>query len=78
MHLRIHYFFSFTPSERSSGLGYFCGDDLFLIGGRTQNNLPNELVEHFKVDRSTFLELLIFFSKISNKPIYIYIYCTES
>ncbi|VVC44639.1 BTB/POZ domain,SKP1/BTB/POZ domain,Kelch-type beta propeller,BTB/Kelch-associated [Cinara cedri] len=42
---------NFVPSKRRNGIGYFCGDDLFLIGGRTKHRLRNKVMEHFRLDK---------------------------
>ncbi|XP_026817278.1 uncharacterized protein LOC113556504 [Rhopalosiphum maidis] len=40
----------FHPSSRRHGVGYFCGDNLYLIGGLTKHRLPNQVIEHYGYD----------------------------
>ncbi|XP_050438532.1 uncharacterized protein LOC126844402 [Adelges cooleyi] len=38
---------NFTTTKRRHGVGYFCGNELYLFGGLTKHRLPNELMERF-------------------------------
>lgn len=42
--------FSFVPSKRRHGVGHFCGNELYLLGGLTKHRLANELIEKFRLE----------------------------
>lgn len=54
----IYFSFSFIISKRCHGIGHFCGDNLYLIGGRTKHRLENTLVEQFTLDIGKLYNLI--------------------
>ncbi|XP_050530643.1 kelch repeat and BTB domain-containing protein 8-like [Daktulosphaira vitifoliae] len=64
---------NFVTTKRRHGVGYFCGNELYLIGGLTKHRLPNELMERFNLDQSELKRVrsyLCNFTKKVDRKIY--------
>ncbi|XP_025408876.1 kelch-like protein 28 isoform X2 [Sipha flava] len=49
----------FVSSKRRHGVGHFCGNALYLIGGHSNHRCPNELIEKFLLHKSLEMDTLV-------------------
>ncbi|XP_025191040.1 uncharacterized protein LOC112591438 [Melanaphis sacchari] len=67
---------NFYPTNRRHGVGCFCGNDLYLIGGVTKHRLPNQIIEHYRYSRSRDTLVLVgnnecpYFRQRSNRKMF--------